>query len=96
MQIPIADHWSQNLARFFPKAIEFIGEYAERASFTRALQLRREARMVSLVMGATVMGTMYFLWARCAQHGGNPVAGVWFASLYEVTGLYFYDPPQRK
>lgn len=26
MQIPIADHWSQNLAKFFPKAIEFIGE----------------------------------------------------------------------
>jgi len=27
MQIPIADHWSQNLARFFPKAIRFIGTY---------------------------------------------------------------------
>lgn len=27
MQIPIADHWSQNLASHFPKAIEFIGEY---------------------------------------------------------------------
>ena len=26
MQIPIADHWSQNLAKFFPKAIEFIDE----------------------------------------------------------------------
>ncbi|XP_046986510.1 dual specificity protein phosphatase Mpk3 [Schistocerca americana] len=26
MQIPIADHWSQNLASFFPKAIEFIDE----------------------------------------------------------------------
>lgn len=26
MQIPIADHWSQNLARFFPKAIRFIDE----------------------------------------------------------------------
>lgn len=26
MQIPIADHWSQNLAKFFPKAIKFIGE----------------------------------------------------------------------
>jgi len=25
--------------------------------------------MVSLVMGAAMMGTMYFLWARCAQHG---------------------------
>ncbi|XP_054751546.2 dual specificity protein phosphatase 6-like [Lytechinus pictus] len=27
MQIPIMDHWSQNLAAFFPKAIEFIGKY---------------------------------------------------------------------
>lgn len=26
MQIPITDHWSQNLASHFPKAIEFIGE----------------------------------------------------------------------
>ncbi|XP_059469659.1 dual specificity protein phosphatase Mpk3-like [Neocloeon triangulifer] len=26
MQIPIADHWNQNLACFFPKAIEFIDE----------------------------------------------------------------------
>ncbi|XP_066993527.1 dual specificity protein phosphatase Mpk3 [Anabrus simplex] len=26
MQIPIADHWSQNLASFFPTAIEFIDE----------------------------------------------------------------------
>ncbi|XP_041459291.1 dual specificity protein phosphatase 6-like [Lytechinus variegatus] len=26
MQIPIMDHWSQNLAAFFPKAIEFIDE----------------------------------------------------------------------
>lgn len=25
MQIPIMDHWSQNLAIHFPKAIEFIG-----------------------------------------------------------------------
>lgn len=25
-QIPISDHWSQNLARFFPEAIAFIGE----------------------------------------------------------------------
>lgn len=27
MQIPISDHWSQNLASFFPQAIQFIGEY---------------------------------------------------------------------
>ncbi|KAG8240383.1 hypothetical protein J437_LFUL002524 [Ladona fulva] len=26
MQIPITDHWSQNLARFFPNAIQFIGK----------------------------------------------------------------------
>jgi len=45
--------------------------------------------MVSIAMGAAMMGTMFFLWARCAQHGGKPVVGVWFASLYEVTGLYF-------
>lgn len=27
MQIPISDHWSQNLASFFPQAIQFIGEW---------------------------------------------------------------------
>jgi hypothetical protein len=26
MKIPIADHWKENLASFFPKAIEFIGK----------------------------------------------------------------------
>jgi len=26
MQIPISDHMGQNLASFFPEAIEFIGE----------------------------------------------------------------------
>jgi len=41
----------------------------------RALQLRREARMVSLAMEAAMMGTMYFLWARCAQHGGIASGG---------------------
>ena len=41
----------------------------------RALQLRREARMVFLAMGAAMMGTMYFLWARCAQHGGSASGG---------------------
>ncbi|XP_050733103.1 dual specificity protein phosphatase 7-like isoform X2 [Eriocheir sinensis] len=29
MKIPIADHWSQNLASFFPKAIQFIDEARE-------------------------------------------------------------------
>nr|XP_027236337.1 dual specificity protein phosphatase 7-like [Penaeus vannamei] len=28
MQIPIADHWSQNLASFFPQAIQFIGSHS--------------------------------------------------------------------
>jgi dual specificity MAP kinase phosphatase len=27
MKIPIADHWKENLASFFPKAIEFIGKF---------------------------------------------------------------------
>ena len=31
--------------------------------------------MVSLAMGAAMMGTMYFLWARCAQHGGSASGG---------------------
>lgn len=26
-QIPISDHWSQNLSQFFPEAIAFIGRY---------------------------------------------------------------------
>ena len=42
---------------------------------SRALQLRREVRMVSLAMGAAMMGTMYFLWVRCAQHGGSASGG---------------------
>lgn len=29
MQIPISDHWSQNLASFFPQAIQFIGKKAK-------------------------------------------------------------------
>ena len=28
LQIPISDHWSQNLSAFFPEAIAFIGEYS--------------------------------------------------------------------
>jgi len=31
--------------------------------------------MVSLAMGAAMMGIMYFLWARCAQHGGSASGG---------------------
>ena len=31
--------------------------------------------MVSLAMGAAMTGTMYFLWVRCAQHGGNASGG---------------------
>jgi 3-polyprenyl-4-hydroxybenzoate decarboxylase len=26
MQIPIADHWSQDLGAYFPSAIQFIGK----------------------------------------------------------------------
>jgi dual specificity MAP kinase phosphatase len=29
MKIPIADHWKENLASFFPKAIEFIGKLSK-------------------------------------------------------------------
>ena len=29
MKIPISDHLSQNLSRFFPQAIQFIGEYGQ-------------------------------------------------------------------
>ena len=31
--------------------------------------------MVSLAMGAAMMSTMYFLWDRCAQHGGEACGG---------------------
>jgi len=41
----------------------------------RALQLRREAQMVSPVMGAAMIGRMYFLRANCAQHGGSASGG---------------------
>jgi len=46
--------------------------------FTRALQLRREAQMVSPAMGAARIGTMYFLRANCAQcnMAEVPVVGV--------------------
>ncbi|KAL1116698.1 hypothetical protein AAG570_005170 [Ranatra chinensis] len=45
MKIPIADHWSQNLASYFPKAIEFIGElffqlYTTKETFLHVLLLR--------------------------------------------------------
>jgi len=35
----------------------------------------REAQMVSPVMGAAMIGTMYFLRANCAQHGGSASGG---------------------
>lgn len=31
-QIPISDHWSQNLSQFFPEAIGFIGKKSRRAA----------------------------------------------------------------
>jgi len=42
---------------------------------SRALQLRREAQMVSTAMGAAMIGTMYFLRANCVQHGGSASGG---------------------
>lgn len=33
-QIPISDHWSQNLSQFFPEAIAFIGESAPPSAFS--------------------------------------------------------------
>ena len=41
----------------------------------RALQLRREAQMLSPAMGAAMIGTMYFVRANCAQHGGSASGG---------------------
>lgn len=35
-QIPISDHWSQNLSQFFPEAISFIGKSSCRAEHTAA------------------------------------------------------------
>jgi len=59
------------------------------ANAVRVLQLRRKAQMVSPANESAILGTMYFLRANCAQHGG----GAWFAPLYEVIGLYC--PPTR-
>ena len=54
---------------------------------TRALKLRREARMVSPAMGAAMIGTMYFLRANCAQHGGSASGGgLISASLLKLQG----------
>lgn len=33
-QIPISDHWSQNLSQFFPEAISFIGEFLQQKKHT--------------------------------------------------------------
>lgn len=35
-QIPIVDHWNQNLSQFFPEAIQFIGKLSEDGSFCYA------------------------------------------------------------
>lgn len=32
-QIPISDHWSQNLSQFFPEAISFIGKFSRLLDF---------------------------------------------------------------
>ena len=49
--------------------------------------------MESLAVGAAMMSTKYFLWARCAQHGGVASGGgLVCVSLRsyraKVTGLY--------
>jgi len=57
----------------------------------RALQLRREARMVSPAMGAAMIGTLYFLRANCAQHGGKASGGrLISASLLKLQGSRKY------
>ena len=42
-QIPISDHWSQNLSQFFPEAISFIGKKSA-ASFRNFTERQREAK----------------------------------------------------
>jgi len=61
----------------------------------RALQIHREARMVSPVMGAAMIGTMYFLRANCAQHGGSASGGgLISASLLSYRALVLESVPQ--
>jgi len=46
--------------------------------------------MVSPVMGAAMIGTMYFLRASCAQHGGSASGGgLISASLLSYRALLF-------
>jgi len=52
----------------------------------RALQLRREAQMVSPVMGAAMIGTMYFLRANCDQHGGSASGGGLISASTKLQG----------
>lgn len=42
-QIPISDHWSQNLSQFFPEAIAFIGE----SSLASPFSLLRQAWLLA-------------------------------------------------
>ena len=64
---------------------------------SRALQLRREAQMVSPAMGATIIGTMYFLRANCAQHGGSASGGgLISASLLKLQGSTLVQSPSRR
>ena len=54
---------------------------------SRALQLRREAQMVSPAMGAAMIGTIYFLRVNCAQHGESASGGdLISASLLKLQG----------
>ena len=75
---------------YFKSRLVIFSEIASRKRkvlTTRALQLRREARMVSPAMGAAMIGTMYFLRANCAQHGGKASGGALIsASLLKLQG----------
>ena len=53
--------------------------------------------MVSPVMGAATIGTMYFLWANCAQHGGSASGGGLIgASLLQGSSQTKRSEPRRK
>lgn len=45
LKIPIADHWSQNLAVHFPQAIRFIGKYTFTTLTALALKVRQTLRI---------------------------------------------------
>lgn len=48
-QIPISDHWSQNLSQFFPEAISFIGKKSRRMFFFQKAKQRKAHRNTGVV-----------------------------------------------